>query len=69
MAYYLLVKVRESDGLGEPLVHQVLHGSPGLHIVGLHVSAVVALVVQGEHALLAVVGGETSIWSQGANLA
>ena len=39
-----LVEIWESDGLGEPLIHERLHGRPGLHIVGIHVRAVVALV-------------------------
>ena len=45
MALCLLVEVGEADGLGEPLVHQLLHGGPGGHVVGLHVSAVVALAI------------------------
>ena len=37
------VEVGESDGLGEALVHQLLHLGPGLQVVALHVRAVVTL--------------------------
>ena len=38
-----LVEVGQPDGLGETLVDQRLHGRPGLHVVRVHVRAVVAL--------------------------
>ena len=62
------VKVREPDGLGEPLVHQLLHGLPGVKVVTVHVGAVVALVSQREHRVLAVVRGEAAVRAESANL-
>ena len=62
------VKVRQPDCLGEPLVHQLLHGLPGLEVVAVHVRAVEALVSQREHGVLAVVGGETSVRAESAEL-
>ena len=59
------VKVGQANGLGESLVHQLLHGLPGLDVVTVHVGRVVALVSQGEHGVLAVVGGVAAIGSQG----
>ena len=41
--YLAPVEVGESDGLGEALVHQLLHLGPGLQVVALHVRAVVTL--------------------------
>ena len=35
------VEVGESDGLGESEVDELLHGGPGLHVVGVKVGAVV----------------------------
>ena len=63
------VKVRQPNGLGEPLIHQFLHGLPGLHIVTVHVGTVVALVSQREHGVLAVVGWIAAVGSQGWILA
>ena len=62
------VKVRQPDGLGEPLVHQLLHGLPGLEVVAVHVRAVEALVSQREHGVLAVMCGETSVRAESADL-
>ena len=62
------VKVREPDGLGEPLVHQLLHGLPGVKVVTVHVGAVEALVSQREHRVLAVVRGEAAVRAESANL-
>ena len=62
------VKVREPNGLGEPLVHQLLHGLPGVEVVAVHVGAVVALVSQREHRVLAVVRREAAVRAESANL-
>ena len=62
------VKVREPNGLGEPLIHQLLHGLPGVEVVAVHVGAVVALVSQREHRVLAVVRREAAVRAESANL-
>ena len=59
------VKVGQANGLGESLVHELLHGLPGLDVVTVHVGRVVALVSQREHGVLAVVGRVAAIGSQG----
>jgi hypothetical protein len=43
------VEVGESDRPGEALIHQLLHGIPGVDVVGLHVGHEVTLVVDWHH--------------------